>query len=249
MRSWTKILPFAVVSLLMVMTVSAGCGDNAGTQKAGAEAPSTTNRGPGTMEQKVAPDASGATQEQPAGPTATLTVIEGGERKTREVAYLAPGRKIATIETTKGVVKVELWEAKTPNTVLNFVFLANAGRYDGVDFHRVIDGFMAQTGDVERKGGFGGPGYTIPAEFDASLKHVRGVISMARSTEPDSAGSQFFIMLASTPNLDGQYAAFGQVIQGMDVIDAIKKGDRAKNGTVVDPDKIVKLRVESVPQE
>lgn len=174
---------------------------------------------------------------------------KGAVPKTMEVPYLPSGLKIATMETTKGVVKIKLWEDRAPNTVVNFVYIANAGRYDGVDFHRVIDGFMAQTGDVEMKNGMGGPGYTIPAEFDPELKHVRGVVSMARAQPPDSGGSQFFIMFASAASLDGSYAAFGEVIEGMDVIDSLKKGSRANNGAVSDPDKIVRLRVESVPAE
>ena len=180
--------------------------------------------------------------------TATLTYIPDGKgaKSTKEVPYLPEGRKIATMTTTKGIVKLELWEDKAPNTVVNFVSLANAGRYDGVEFHRVIDGFMAQTGDVQHKKGTGGPGYSIPAEFDAKLKHERGVLSMARASDPDSGGSQFFIMLAAAPHLDGQYAAFGKVIEGMDVIDAIKKGD-GPNGSVSKPDKIETLTVESVP--
>jgi cyclophilin family peptidyl-prolyl cis-trans isomerase len=184
--------------------------------------------------------------------TATLTYIgegkDAGKRLTKEVPYLPAGRKIATMETSKGTVKIELWEDKAPNTVVNFIYLANSGKYDGVDFHRVIDGFMAQTGDVEHKKGTGGPGYSIPAEFNPELKHVRGVVSMARASDPDSAGSQFFIMLAAAPHLDGKYAAFGKVIEGMDVIDAIKKGDGA-NGAVSKPDKIIKLRVESVSEK
>ncbi|MBD3368170.1 MAG: peptidylprolyl isomerase [Candidatus Eisenbacteria bacterium] len=180
------------------------------------------------------------------GPTATLTYIEGGERKTREVAYLPEGRKVATIETNKGTIKIELWEDEAPNTVTNFVHLANSGRYDGVEFHRVIDGFMAQTGDVEHSGGYGGPGYMIPAEFNEELTHERGVVSMARSQDPDSAGSQFFIMLAEAGHLDGKYAAFGKVIEGMDVVDSIKKGDRAQNGKVENPDVMEKVRVETV---
>ena len=110
---------------------------------------------------------------------------KGVEPKTIEVPYLPSGRKVATMETTKGAVKIELWEDKAPNTVVNFVYIANAGRYDGVDFHRVIDGFMAQTGDVEMKQGMGGPGYTIPAEFDPELKHLRGVVSMVRAQPPN----------------------------------------------------------------
>jgi len=249
MRPVTKLLPFAVLCALVVMTVSAGCGESVEAQKPKLDTPSTSNKEAAPMEQKAAPAETPTTETALTGPTATLTFIQGGATKTKEVPYLAPGRKIATVETTQGTIKIELWESKAPNTVVNFVSLANAGRYDGVDFHRVIEGFMAQTGDVEHKGGFGGPGYTIPAEFDASLKHVRGVVSMARSSEPDSAGSQFFIMFGAAPNLDGQYAAFGQVISGMDVVDKLKKGDRAKNGTVTSPDKIVKLRVESVPAQ
>jgi len=181
--------------------------------------------------------------------TATLTYFDdGGVQKTMEVEYLPAGQKVATIETSKGTMKIVLWEEKAPNTVINFVHLANGGRYDGVEFHRVIAGFMAQTGDVEHKGGFGGPGYSIPAEFDGSLKHVRGVVSMARGGAPDSGGSQFFIMLAASPGLDGKYAAFGEVIEGLDVIDEIKKGTGA-NGAVEDPDTIISLRVESLTAE
>lgn len=181
--------------------------------------------------------------------TTTLTVIKGGKKQTNEIPYLPAGKKIATLETTKGTVKIELWEDKAPNTVANFIHIAMGGRYDGVEFHRVIDGFMAQTGDVEHKGGTGGPGWTIPAEFDSELKHVRGVVSMARASDPDSGGSQFFIMFGNSSHLDGQYAAFGQVVEGMDVIDKIKKGPKEKNGAVTDADKIVKVTVESVPCE
>lgn len=248
MSSWMRVLPVAVVCAVFLMVVAAGCG---GAQSEQTETPaqSAANEEAAPMSEAVDPRAAGETAEAPAGPTATLTYIAGGTRTTREVPYLAPGRKVATLETAKGTIRIELWEDKAPNTVVNFVSLANAGRYDGVDFHRVIDGFMAQTGDVEHKGGYGGPGYTIPAEFDPAIKHVRGVVSMARSSEPDSAGSQFFIMFAASPNLDGQYTAFGRVIEGMDVVDAIKKGDRSRNGSVTEPDKIVKLRVATVATE
>lgn len=197
------------------------------------------------VETKSAP-AKPATEETAV--TATLTYFDGGKAmsatpSTKEVPYLPPGRKLATMETTQGTVTMELWEEKAPNTVVNFVCLANSGRYDGVEFHRVIAGFMAQTGDVERKGGYGGPGYSIPAEFDAELSHTEGVVSMARSQDRDSGGSQFFIMLDAAPHLDGQYAAFGKVVSGMDVIHKIKKGE-----PVYDPDTIVTLRVETVPE-
>ena len=124
-----------------------------------------------------------------------------------------------------GVIKVELYPDKAPNTVNNFISLANHNFYDGLIFHRVISGFMIQGGDPEGTG-MGGPGYSIKGEFSQNrfnndLKHERGVISMARSMMPDSAGSQFFIMHQDAPHLDGAYAAFGKVIEGMDVVDRI----------------------------
>ena len=225
-----------VVSLVLVASVALAEGE-------GTAAPVTDNKAPVEMKKE---EAKAATEE--AKPvTATLTYIKNGKH-TKDVPYLPEGRKIATMETSKGIVTIELWEDKAPNTVVNFVSLANSGRYDGVEFHRVIDGFMAQTGDVQMKKGTGGPGYSIPAEFNADLSHVRGVVSMARGPEPDSGGSQFFIMFASASHLDGSYAAFGKVIEGMDVIDSLQKGE-GKSGTVLKPDTIVKLTVESVQVE
>ncbi len=124
-----------------------------------------------------------------------------------------------------GVMKAELYPEIAPNTVNNFVTLINKGFYDGLTFHRVIAGFMIQGGDPDGIG-MGGPGYHIPGEFAINgfandLKHTRGVLSMARSGHPDSAGSQFFIMHANAPHLDGQYAAFGKLIEGEDVLDKI----------------------------
>ncbi len=232
------------LSLLSIVVLSLGaCAGDADSPSTGARMEVQTEK----------PEPAKDTMEE-TGVTATLTYYEGGKSvgsspSTKEVPYLPPGRKLATMETSKGTVVFELWEDEAPNTVVNFVYLANSGRYDGVEFHRVIDGFMAQTGDVEHKGGFGGPGYSIPGEFNDDLSHVEGVLSMARSNDPDSGGSQFFIMLAAAPHLDGSYAAFGKVIEGMDVIHDIKKGDRAKNGAVSeDPDTIVSLRVETVPE-
>ena len=133
---------------------------------------------------------------------------------------------IATIEMEKGgIIKVELDEKAAPNTVKNFATLVKSGFYDGLIFHRVIPGFMIQGGDPDGVG-MGGPGYAIKGEFkingfDNPLHHNRGVISMARSAHPNSAGSQFFIMHADAPHLDGQYAAFGKVTEGLEVVDAI----------------------------
>lgn len=124
-----------------------------------------------------------------------------------------------------GVIRAELYPDVAPNTVNNFISLINHNFYDGVIFHRVIPGFMIQGGDPDGNG-MGGPGYAIKGEFsnngfENNLKHTPGVLSMARTMFPDSAGSQFFIMHAAAPHLDGQYAAFGKVIDGMDVVDRI----------------------------
>ena len=134
---------------------------------------------------------------------------------------------IVTIEMENGgVIKAELYPEIAPNTVANFVTLVASGFYDGLIFHRVIPGFMIQGGDPKGTG-MGGPGYSIKGEFarngfrQNNLRHTRGVLSMARSMMPNSAGSQFFIMHADAPHLDGDYAAFGKVTEGMDVVDAI----------------------------
>ena len=143
---------------------------------------------------------------------------------------------IVTIEMEDGgVIRLELYPDIAPITVDNFVSLVKKGFYDGLIFHRVISGFMIQGGDPKGTG-MGGPGYTIKGEFRANgvvnnIKHERGVISMARSMMPDSAGSQFFIMHADAPPLDGQYAAFGRVIEGIEEVDKIaaartSRGDR-----------------------
>ena len=124
-----------------------------------------------------------------------------------------------------GVMKTELYPEIAPATVKNFVDLAAKGFYNGLIFHRVIPGFMIQGGDPQGTG-MGGPGYTIKGEFSANgvrndLKHTRGVLSMARAFDPNSAGSQFFIMHENSPHLDGQYAAFGKIIEGIEVVDKI----------------------------
>ena len=125
-----------------------------------------------------------------------------------------------------GIIKLELYPSKAPQTVSNFVSLANQGFYDGTIFHRVIEGFMIQGGDPEGPG-LGGPGYSIKGEFESNgfendIKHDRGVLSMARKSSPlDSAGSQFFIVQEAAPHLDGDYAAFGKVVEGMEIVDEI----------------------------
>lgn len=147
------------------------------------------------------------------------------------------------------VIKAELYPEIAPNTVNNFISLINKGFYNGLIFHRVIHGFMIQGGCPEGTG-FGGPGYGIKGEFiingfNNNLKHTAGVLSMARSSNPDSAGSQFFIMHKNAPHLDGQYAAFGKVIEGMDVVDQIAECDTDFSDKPFDPQVMKSVTVET----
>jgi len=142
-----------------------------------------------------------------------------------------------------GDLVIELYPEVAPNTVNNFISLVNSGYYDGLTFHRIINGFMIQGGDPDGTGG-GGPGYAIAGEFlsngfENNLKHAPGVLSMARTNNPDSAGSQFFIMHKSSPHLDGAYAGFGQVIEGLDLVDEIAQvktglGDKPSTPVVME---------------
>jgi peptidyl-prolyl cis-trans isomerase B (cyclophilin B) len=157
---------------------------------------------------------------------------DSGSSKT--VDYSNDTNPVAEIAMSDGsVIKVELYPEAAPNTVNNFIYLANSGFYDGLTFHRIIPGFMIQGGDPKGDG-TGGPGYSIAGEFkgngfENNLKHTRGVISMARAQSYDSAGSQFFIMLADATSLDGQYAAFGKVTEGIEVVDKIVGAERDSN--------------------
>ncbi len=161
------------------------------------------------------------------------TVVEVAEENAGE-DYSAENKPVATILMDSGdVIEVKLDPVVAPNTVYNFIALASEGFYDGLIFHRVIPGFMIQGGCPQGQG-TGGPGYSIKGEFSDNdfenpLLHTRGVISMARSNHPDSAGSQFFIMVADAPQLDGQYAAFGEVTTGLDAVDRIVNVERNQN--------------------
>ena len=153
-----------------------------------------------------------------------------------------------------GVMAGELYPEKAPNSVNNFIALAQSGFYNGLTFHRVIPGFMIQ-GGCPQGTGTGGPGYSIRGEFAANgfekndLVHDRGVLSMARAMNPDSAGSQFFIMVEKAPHLDGQYAAFGRVTQGMDVADAIVSVKRDWNDKPREPQCIASITVDTHGEE
>ena len=161
-------------------------------------------------------------------------------------------KNIMILKLSYGEVEIELYPEKAPNHVERFKKLAEEGKYNGVVFHRVIDGFMAQTGDVKfgntnspefnlSLAGTGGSDLpNLKAEF-TDIAHTRGILSAARSADPDSANSQFFICFESAPHLDRQYSAFGKVIKGMEFIDQIKKGD-PNTGAVSNPDKIISIK-------
>jgi len=160
---------------------------------------------------------------------------------------------IMILKLKNGDVKIELFEDKAPNHVKRIKKLAEEGKYDGVVFHRVIDGFMAQTGDVKfgnsansdfdlKRAGMGGSDLPdLKAEF-SDLPHQRGTLSMARSQDPNSANSQFFICFKESSFLDRQYTVFGKVIEGMELVDKIKRGDEGNNGSVSNPDKIISFK-------
>ena len=157
---------------------------------------------------------------------------------------MAEKNPIVTIEMENGdIMKAELYPEVAPNTVNNFISLVKKGFYDGIIFHRVIEGFMIQGGDPEGTG-MGGPGYSYNG-FANDLKHTPGVLSMARAMDPDSAGSQFFIMHEAAPHLDGQYAAFGKIIEGMDVVDAIATTKTGAMDRPVNEQKMKKVTVET----
>ena len=157
------------------------------------------------------------------------------------------------LELKSGKVEIELYNDVAPNHVKRFKKLAQEGKYNGVVFHRVIEGFMAQTGDVKfgnsessefdlKRAGMGGSDLPdLQQEFN-SLPHDRGTLSMARSSDPNSANSQFFICFKAAPFLDRQYTVFGKVIEGMEFVDKIKRGDENNNGSVSDPDKILSFK-------
>ena len=149
---------------------------------------------------------------------------------------------VARMETTEGPIVLELYPKQAPHHVNSFVFLAKEGYYNGVIFHRVIPGFMIQGGDPTGTGG-GGPGYKLKAEFNPT-HHARGILSAARTPDPDSAGSQFFIMHGDSPHLDNQYTAFGKVIEGMDVVDKIANAPTGANDRPVKPASIKGIKIE-----
>ena len=160
---------------------------------------------------------------------------------------------IMILKLKDGDIKIELFKDVAPNHVKRIKELADSGKYDNVVFHRVIDGFMAQTGDVKfgntetkdfnlKRAGTGSSDFPDLKQEFSSVPHERGTLSMARSSDPDSANSQFFICFKAAPFLDRQYTVFGKVLEGMEFVDKIKRGDDSNNGSVSDPDKIVSFK-------
>ncbi len=188
------------------MALSVGCSTGGGDNQ---ETPVTTPET--TMEPTI----------EPGEPTSDSTTEEPSMVQAIQTTPI-----VTMIVKDYGTVKMELYPDIAPNTVNNFIELANSGFYDGLIFHRIIPGFMIQGGDPLGTG-MGGPDYSIPGEFSQNgytgntLAHTKGVLSMARTNAPDSAGSQFFIMTADSPHLDGAYAAFGEVIEGLDIIEKL----------------------------
>lgn len=201
-------------SLLCVLSLAIAHGQE--TEKiAGQVSPSTGTRGLATPSRQTMPAASPATKVEESA--------KSGEAKHMDKDQ----KEVAVLKTSAGEMVVEFWPDVAPKTVENFKKLAKEGFYDGTAFHRIIKGFMIQGGDPNTKDlandamyGTGGPGYKIPAEFN-ERPHVRGVLSMARSADPNSGGSQFFICLGVAKSLDRQYTAFGHLIKGLDVLDKI----------------------------
>lgn len=148
---------------------------------------------------------------------------------------------IATLKTDKGDIVIRLRPDLAPNHVNSFVFLSREGYYNGVTFHRVIPGFVAQGGDPSGRGS-GGPGYTLKAEF-SNVPYDRGTVGAARTSDPNSAGSQFYITYARVPNLDGQYTVFGEVIQGMEVADKLTPRDPQRDPSAPAGDKIISIEI------
>lgn len=225
--------PFLLLALALFL-IAAGCGVDQGK-------PSNGQGSGGGGQATVSPSPSPSPSPTV---TATEAPAEGPE-------LLGPEKHPeVTMELSNGkVIKIELYPEVAPNTVNNFISLVQQGFYDGVIFHRVIPGFMIQGGDPDGTG-MGGPGYSIPGEFtengfDNKLKHTRGVISMARTNEPDSAGSQIFIMVEDAPSLDNKYASFGAVIEGIEAADEIVAQDRDSNDKPLAPISMKKVTVDT----
>ena len=220
MKTFSRILMLTVPAVLVIF---AACGGDDDEDTSGDAFATTT---PGATDGQVDPGATQNTADCPA-PSGTAPEVEMKSYPSRpEMSIDTSKTYTATVKTVRGDFVITLRPDLAPEHVNSFVFLAREGYYDGTTFHRVIPGFVAQGGDPTGQG-TGGPGYTVPAEFTTEEKFERGTVGMARSSDPNSAGSQFFINFAATPNLDGAYTIFGTVTEGMDVVDCITPRDPA----------------------
>jgi len=207
------------------------------------EAPAPVAPAPAVEQPATAPAATAA----PAAPAAAAAPA-AGTPLTKDADQLTPAeieKLQAVIETNQGVIKFKFFPKEAPNHCRNFIKLAQKGFYNGLIFHRVIKGFMIQGGDPNGNGS-GGPGYHINAEF-SQLPHLKGTVSMARTPDPNSAGSQFFICLEATPQLNGQYSVFGQVTSGQDVVDKIGATQTGPQDRPVEPQVMNKVWIEQLP--
>lgn len=220
---------FIVFLSVLVMAVSiVGCssGKNNTSTPVAEYNEETENRDLAAIAENAAKEAS---DDKVAATKAASSDVDKPLEQLRAPAEASTASRVV-IETNKGKIIIELYPDKAPNTVANFVKLASSGFYNGIKWHRVEPGFVIQGGDPLSKDedpnndGTGGPGYTINAEFN-DIRHVKGTVAMARSQDPNSAGSQFYICLDAAPFLDGNYTVFGQVVEGLDVVDSIQKYD------------------------
>ncbi len=257
-----------VAALIIIMTII-GCGTNTSSDKG--QTNQGTIKGEGVLKTDKTPNtgkestqssqAQPAKEVPPAAKTDTPTqpskentpAVKTDNQTQTEATKVNPQINkdpIVTITMEDGnTIKIELFPTVAPNTVRNFISLVHKNFYNGLIFHRVIPGFMIQGGDPKGSGQ-GGPGYNIKGEFNSngfnnSLKHDRGVLSMARTPQPDSAGSQFFIMVAKAPSLDGQYATFGKVLEGMDEVDKIVNSNKGNNDKPLQDQKMKTVTVET----
>ena len=216
-----RIWPLVGATTLLAVLALACNGDGAGT-------PSTQ-------------DEAQLTEQTPASsPSLEPTPMTYAERP--ELTIDPDKKYTAIIETEKGTFRIQLRPDLAIQTVNSFVFLAREGYYDGVTFHRVLPGFMAQGGDPTGTGS-GGPGYPLPAEF-SDTRYVRGTVGMARTADPDSGGSQFFITFGEQPNLNGQYTVFGEITEGMDVVDSLSPRDPDTDSNNPPGDVIISIKIE-----
>jgi peptidylprolyl isomerase len=236
-------LPLLILLLTLIISAAlVACGDDdedvngesSGdeTAPAGATVPPTVEPAPATPADCPEPTGTAPEVQMKSYPSAPAMTIDTSKTYT------------ATIKTVRGDIVINLRPDLAPQHVNSFVFLAREGFYDGVTFHRVLPGFVAQAGDPTGTGS-GGPGYTLPAEFsDPSVaKFERGTLGMARAGSPDSGGSQWFINYAATPSLDGQYTIFGEVTAGMEVVDCITPRDPSSNPNAPAGDAIVTIEI------